>query len=280
MDVFSAGTPVTLSIPMADVNGNKVMVSTVRFRVIDQTGAEIAPPTALLNFNAGDDVAIIAIAAAENTLAADVKQALRSVELTCVTGPELNTWQTRVSYVISVLDPLVAGANSFMTYGQAEFMSVFVPNIDSWNASDQRARVAALIDAREHICQLSFTPLNSSVNWGQNSLNYIPEGSRSTNYVGGMLSPGGDLGLLTPDQYSQLPQRFTEALMKAQLVEADSILGGDSIERKRRDGLVQDVVGESSQTYRQGKPLDMPVSKRALRYLSLYITYAKRIGRG
>lgn len=280
MDVFSAGTAVTLSIPLTDASGNKVMVTSVHYRVTDQAGAEITPATPLSGFTAGDDAAIIVVTSAENTLGADVKQALRSVELICTVGPESNTWQAQAAYVISVLDPLVAGANSFMTYNQACFMSIQVPNLTSWNTTDRDSRIAALIDARDHICQLSFTPLNDSVNWGQNSLNYIPEGTRSTNYVGGMLSPGGDLGLLTPDQFSQLPQRFVDALMKAQLAEADAILGGDSLERKRRDGLVQDVVGESSQTYRQSKPLDMPVSKRALRYLSLYITYAKRIGRG
>ncbi|MPQ56298.1 hypothetical protein [Duganella sp. FT27W] len=279
MNVFSAGTPVTLAVPLVDYVGNQVDVARVEYRVTDQEGIEIVPLTQLTDFVAGSDVATVSIAPLGNTLKAGAKQALRVVELNC-TLADSNTWMTSASYVISTLDPLVAGANSFMTYAQAEFTSISVPNLDSWNAADPRARIAALIDAREHICQLSFTPLNAGVNWGQDSLNYIPEGTRSTNYVGGLLSPGGDLSQLTPDQFSQLPPRFIDALAKAQLVEADSILAGDSVERKRRDGLIQDVVGESSQTFRQGKPLDMPVSRRALRYLSLYITFAKRIGRG
>lgn len=277
MDVFTAGTEVSVVVPLTDDAGNSLSVTSIAYRITDQNSFLFSAP--LDGFVAGSTQATVTVSAAVNTLTEGISQALRSIELRCTLAGG-NSIDLTTSFAIARADTLEVGVNSFQSYAQAEFTSLSVPNIDSWNAASRVARQAALIDARSHICQLSFTPLNDSVNWGQDSLNYIPEGTRSTNYVGGMLSPGGDLGLLTAEQYAQLPPRFLDALAKAQLVEADSILGGDTIERKRMNGLVQDVIGESSQTYRQGKPLEMPVSRRALRYLSLYITYAKRIGRG
>lgn len=279
MDVFSAGTDVALQVPLQDKVGNPLTVSAISYRVTDENGVELVPATALASFVAGSAAAGIAIPAAENTLAAGVARGLRNVELTCTIGG--NQIFLHAAYAIEIADPLVVGVNSFMTYAQAEFTALGLPNIDAWNGADEQARIAALMDARSHIVQLSFTPLNSNVNWGQDSLNFIPEGTYNTDYVGdsSMFLFNGNLDLLRPDQFKSLPSRFVDALKRAQVVEADAILGGNSIEQKRREGLVQDNIGESRQMFRQSKPLELPVCRRALGYLGYFVTFAKRIGR-
>lgn len=280
MDIFSAGTAVTLSVPLQDRSGNPLSVTAVEYLITDEEGAQVSPAYLLDDFSPGSSEATIVVSAAENTLAAGVARGLRNLSLTCTVGG--NRITIRAAYAIQAEDPLVVGVNSFMSYAQAEFTALSLPNLGAWNGADEQTRIAALIDARSHICQLSFNQLNSNVNWGQDSLNYVPEGRYDTDYIGtsSMFLFNGNLDLLRPDQFAALPTRFVDALKRAQVVEADSILGGNGIEQKRREGLTQDDIGESRQSFRATKPLELPVCRRALGYLSLYVTFAKRIGRG
>jgi hypothetical protein len=280
MNVFSAGTAVTLSVPLQDASGNLISVSAVSYRVTDQAGTELAALTSLDSFAPGSETADVTVLAEDNALGAGVARALRNVELTC-TLDDGNTIVLRAAYVIQGADPLVIGVNSFSTFAQAEFAAMAIPGLDAWKAASDDDKMAALMDARDHIVQLSFTPLNSNVNWGQDSLNFIPEGTYSTDYVGNsnMFLFNGNLDLLRPEQFASLSTRFVAALVKAQVVEADYILGGGDIEKKRQDGLVVDNIGESRQQYRKGKPLALPVCRRALAYLSYFVTFAKRLGR-
>lgn len=279
MDVFVAGTDVTLTVPLVDKSGNAMTVDAISYRITDQDGTELVALQPLASFVAGQASASILVSAADNTLAAGVSRAMRNIELTCTIAG--NNVMVHAAYVIEVADPLVVGVNSFMTYAQAEFVALDIPNLSGWEAASEQQRIAALIDARSHIVQLSFSPLNSNVNWGQDSLNFIPEGTYDTNYIGNssMFLFNGNLDLLRPDQFAALPTRFVTALRKAQLAEADAILGGDSVEKKRQDGLIQDNIGESRQMYRQGKPLQLPVCRRALGYLSYFVTFSRKIGR-
>ena len=89
----------------------------------------------------------------------------------------------------------------------------------------------------------------------------------------------GNLALLAATQYAQLPERFKLALRKAQVTEADNILGDDVLGAKREAGIILDSVGQTKQMFRNTKPLDMPVSKRALRFLSYFLVFNRTIGR-
>jgi hypothetical protein len=81
-------------------------------------------------------------------------------------------------------------------------------------------------------------------------------------------------------QFNALPEKFKRQLRLAQIVEANKVLGGEEDDSKRTSGIVEEKVGESSQKFRTtGVPLRLPVCKRALGYLSYYVTFAKKIGR-
>jgi hypothetical protein len=81
-------------------------------------------------------------------------------------------------------------------------------------------------------------------------------------------------------QFVALPVRFKRALMLAQVAEADTLLsGGSSFEELRREGLMSMTVGESKQFFQSGKPLNLPVSRRAIGYLKPYVSYTLRVGR-
>ena len=166
-------------------------------------------------------------------------------------------------------------------FGPALLTALDIPALEAWDGASEDQRIAALIDARERIVQLNFNLLNSNVNFGQDSLQYVPEGQYQSSYVArnSLFIFHGNLAILTPQQFTTLPERFKTALRKAQVAEADRILGGDPYDEKRQSGLVMEQVGESRQMFRAGKALTLPVCRRALGYLSYYVTFNKRIGR-
>lgn len=273
MDAYLHGTDVNLVVPLQDKSGNQLNVTAIDYRITDQSGVELVARAALVGFVAGAASATIAVPAASNVLAAGQSRALRAVDLYCTIGG--NVVMLSAAYAIEQPDPLVVGINSFQSYPAAQFVALDIPNLAGWDNASEAERIAALIDARDHICQLSFQSLNRRL--GQDSLQYLPEGVRD---VGSSLFGfNGDLKLLSPAQFANLPPEFRAALNKAQVAEANVILGGDPVEAKRQDGLLLDSVGESRQMFRPGKPLQLPVSRRALAYLSQFVTFSKQIGR-
>lgn len=272
MNAYLHGTDVALRVPLADASGNPISVTAIEYRVTDETGAEVVARGALAGFVSGAADAVVSVPATANALATGMSRGLRVVELFCTV--EGNQIVLRASYAIQQPDPLVVGVNSFQSLASAHFVALDMPNILGWDNASDAERIAALIDARERICQLSFRALNRR---GQEYLDFVPEGVRDVGrYPFGFT---GNLKDLEPASFLRLPADFLAALNKAQVAEANVILGGDPVEAKRQDGLLMDVVGESRQQFREGKPLQLPVSRRALAYLSQFVTFSKAIGR-
>lgn len=292
MDIYFAGTPVTLSVPLQDDSGNALNIASVDYRVVAQDGSEKVARANLAGFVSGSAEAIISVPASANQIAAipsnipygqidqfNTREA-RTVEL-FVTDALGNTMIIARSYALEPSDVLIVGLNSFQTLSQADLMALEIPNTLGWSEASVKDKIAALIEARVRICQLRFTLIGSNVNFGQDNLNYVPEGAWPTPYAGaGMFMFNGNLALMTPANFVRLPPRFKTALSKAQVAEADAILGGDPVDKRRQEGLILESIGEVKQMFRSGKPLDLPVSKRALRYLSPFVSFSKRIGRG
>jgi len=274
MDIFLAGSPVSLVVPLQDRNGNTVEASAVEYRVVKQGGEELLARTALAGF-AGDSEVTIEIPAALNELPVIDQDTLalretRTVELfLTVTG---GTIVISSSYVLERPDPLVVGLNSFQSLADAEMNALDIPGLNGWLAATERDKLAALVDARSRIAQLRF----ASLDWSQDSLQYGTTGR----VTAGPFAFEGDLNDLKPAEFGRLTERFRLALCRAQVAEADALLGGDPVDVRRQEGLMLESIGEVKQMFRPGKPLDLPISKRALRYLSPYISFAKRIGRG
>lgn len=292
MDIYLAGTAVTLSVPLQDRSGNALDVASVEYRVIDQAGGEKVARTALSDFTPGDTEAMVSVPADVNQIAGIPEnigynqidqfnpREARTVELFLIDAAG-NTTILAKSYALEPSDVLIVGLNSFQTLTQADLLSLEIPNVSGWAAASEHEKITALIEARVRICQLRFTLIGSNINFGQDNLNYVPEGSWPTPYAGpGMFMFNGNLALMTPANFVRLPPRFKTALSKAQVAEADAILGGDPVETRRQEGMILESIGESKQMFRSAKPLDLPVSRRALKYLSPFVTFSKHIGRG
>jgi len=281
LEVYLGSTEVTVTVDLVDEMGNVLNVNSVDYRVVDQNNAELVARTAVAGFTAGDSQAVIVVPQAFNTMAASSTREVRSVELFCAT--DAGTLGFSRSYGLETIDPLKIATNTFQNFAMAQLTAMDIPNIDAWHAASEQQKVAALIDAREHIVQLNFNLLNSNVNFGQDQLNYVPEGSFQSAYVArnSLFLFNGNLNLLNETQFNQLPERFKKALRQAQVVEANAILGGNTDDVKRGSGIVEETIGESSVKFRTaGVPLRLPVCRRALGYVSYYVTFAKKIGRG
>lgn len=281
LDLYLADKGVSLTVPLVDDTGNELTAAAVQYRITDQDGTVRVAQTAISTFASGDTEVKVDVPASVNTMAAGALREIRVVEFIVTLEDSGNTVVLTRSYGIESLDPLKIPERSFQSYAMAELMALDIPNIDAFAAATEEQRIAALMDAREHIVQLNFNLLNSNVNFGQDQLAYVPEGSFQSAYVArnSLFIFNGNLNLLNSTQFAALPDKFKRALRQAQIVEANAILGGESDERRRAIGLVEDEIGESRQKYRDGVPLKLPVCKRALGYLSYYVTFAKRIGR-
>jgi hypothetical protein len=279
LDVFLTGNEVTLSIDLVDDAGNALNVDAVQYRVVNHNGTIVVPLTNLTTFAAGDPQATVIVSASVNAMATGNTREIRSVELVCET--EGGTLGFAKTYGLETLAPLVTGINSFQSFPMGELTAMDMPNLDGWENASELQKVRAMIDAREHICQLNFNLLNSNANFGQDQLAYVPEGEYQSSYVAhnSLFIFNGDLGILNETQFAELPERFKKALRQAQVAEANAILGGESNEARRQSGVIEDEIGESRQKYRDSKPLQLPVCRRALGYLSGYVTFSKRIGR-
>lgn len=297
MEIYLTGTDVSLAVNMNDRNGNPLDVASITYEVVNQSGASVIAVSALAGFVTSDAKALIVVPGVFNTIVevpADSAitskmidtfntREVRTVKLYCLLSSN-NTITLTASYVLEHSDPLRVGINSFQALPYAELTVMDIPNTPGWDGASDQDKIGAMVAARNHICQLNFWLLNSNTNWGQDNLNFVPDGSYLSPYVSAgnnsMFIFNGNLALLTPLQYSHLPARFQMALRLGQVAEADSLLGGDPLSQRRQDGLLLESVGDVKQMFRAGKPIELPVSKRALRYLSAFVTMSKRIGRG
>ena len=290
MEIYLAGTPVALTVALQDRNGNALEVASVEYRIVKQDGSEVMPRAALDSFGGGSE-AVVEVPAEINAVAEINPAAItaaqidsffvresRTVELFC-TDAAGNTVLLTKTYALEPAETLIAGLNSFQSFSQAELVAMDIPQLAGWNNANEKDKIAALIEARLQICQLRFSIINSNVNWGQDNLNYVPEGAYPTPYAG-MFMFNGNLALITPSNFVKLPPRFKLALCRAQVAQADAVLGGDPVDTRRKEGLILESIGEVKQMFRGGKPLDLPVSKRALKYLSPFVSFSQRIGRG
>jgi hypothetical protein len=80
-------------------------------------------------------------------------------------------------------------------------------------------------------------------------------------------------------QFQMLLTTQLKDFRKAQLVQADYLLGGSPIEKGIEDGLQSSTIGEISQFYRPRPTLNLAICKGALSYVGKYIRWTLKLGR-
>lgn len=255
MEIYQTGAPIAISVLLVGGDGAQILAETAHYSLSVDGGETLAESVPVTGFSMGDGAVYVQIPAELNQMSPSTPVGSREVRLlTVVLGTSDGPVTIRRFFALEPPESLIVAVNSFQTLRQAELTAMDIPDLVGWANSDDRQKQAALIEGHTRISLLNF------------SLSAKTEGFNITD--------------LTPAQYTALDAKFRTALNKAQVVEANALLGGNDVEDRRREGLMLDSVGETKQMWRSGRPVDMPCSRRALRYLAPYIGFAKRIGRG
>lgn len=268
METYLSGSSVNVEFAFTDSAGAATTPAAIQWRVIDENEAEIVPWT---NYPVAGAMtaAEITVPAVSNTLATGKTMGLRAVELR-VTDTGGAVHYDVVRYLIEIAKPLVVMENTFQVYNAALLRAEQMP-VESWHRATEDQRQDALIEAYRRVCRLKLAPWAKEVS-DQDRIDAPWTGQYGASY------------LFEHDEYdaarfTTLPESFREAVCFAQVQEAEIILGGDPIGDLARSGLLSHTAGESSSMFRSTKPLDLPVSRKALQYLTGFVVYSVRVAR-
>jgi hypothetical protein len=262
MDRYTAGVDLTLTLTLSALAGRALDATALRWRLLDAQEIEMQSFQAVSGYTAGDDTFQITVLAADNTLQANIKRDGRIVEIE-VTLADGDKQRLRYIYAIAESFYLSFMVNSYQTYTEALLNALDLSELDYWAIASEERRIEALADAYHRIGKLSFAIYTDT-----------PQNRYYTDYgYGGGAYRIDRLNEWTAADVLVLPAPFLTALKRAQIVEADYRLGGlaGTAERRRQAGLMSETIGESSNMFRPGKPLALPVSRAALEQLSGYV---------
>ncbi|MCG5512854.1 hypothetical protein [Ectothiorhodospira shaposhnikovii] len=260
MNVYRNGSVVHVTIDFLNESGIPFVPTEAVYRVVDESLTEIVGETPI-ELAPGSTSIVVAVDGEHNELGEDAIRSIRKIEVIAKTQEQNHVLLSEM-YLIASANLLVPGKNSFQTYEQALMTAMDMPEMVGWEASSRDQRVGAMVEAHHRIGALKF------------SVAFDDWQSRLT--TSGYIA---DVRELTEAELAALSVRFLQAIRKAQVAEANVILGGDPVADRRREGLMVDTVGESKTMFRHGKPIQLPVSSHALRYLSGYISMTVGIGR-
>ncbi len=260
MNVYLAASDVTLTIPFVDSLGNPVTPTAVSYRVLDEEGAALVDSTSLA-FDSLVGSVVVTVPAALNALPSGKVRALRQVELLMDTAA--GRVFTEAQFVIEGTELLVPGTNSFQTLNKAELVALDIPGLTAWSQASRADRIAAMIQARNNIGQMQYR-----YRWSENWQNFIfPEF--------GIYS----IVQFTQEQYLSLPIDFRVACERAQIMEADDLLGGDPVLAKRAQGIVSETIGDSTTAFSAVRPSRQLICDRAMKELARYVVKRTRLTR-
>lgn len=274
MERYRANSTLAITIPLVDANGDTLAPIGVNYRLLNELGEELLASTAT-TFTSGDTYVVVTTTPTQNQLTVGDRKGIRVIELIVSREDGLTTY-IRQSYLIESEEVLGLLVNSYQTYNQAQLISTDLPLLEAWEAADEAQRQAALIEAYHRIGRLRFRIRNRLLSSDQFVLN---DQNMVTDQFIVSERRISALNEITVEQFNALPVAFITAVRKAQVVEADVILGGDPVSKKREEGLMSDSVGQSSIMFRPGKPLSLSVSKKALDQLSGWVSFTLGVGR-
>lgn len=251
---YRANQAVTLYPVFTDYQGAALTPISATFTVHDREGLlAAAQPVDLYS----GDVPFLTVPAAQNQLSAGTNRGYRRIEIvyTAETGTVYNT---SITYFIEGSNALVVGTNSFASLADLLLVSADMIDLRVFQASIEARQVSALIGAWHNLGQLPvrFADLEGTDRYLIGSTTELID---------------ADITLLQPKTYQRL--------LRAQVIEANDILGGNPIEARRRAGLMSDSAGESAHFFRSSKPLTLPACRAAVEELRGIVNWTVRASR-
>lgn len=235
---------------------------TCQLEIFDNSGAIVIGPTSVTNKTVAQDAFIVSLTPTQtSSLAVESYKVVVELSNNSLTPPV----NAEHEFVLNI-DPeyesgdtvdlivLTVAENSFGTYESLVHKLNQMPLLKLSNSVSRRELKGALVQSYYNIGLLA-------LDFGL--------------YTDPLLASE-----YTADDLSSLTASQTDALLRAQLVESNMLLGGNPIEDRRRMGLLSDSVGESTHFFRTRKPIEMPVYKETVKVLQGYISWNRKISRG
>lgn len=245
MDVIIAGRAATFNIALKDGAGALVASpDSCSWVLLNGAGVEITPAQSIT-------VVGSVVSISPNTVIGTSD--LRAYRLIRVTFSKAGiTYVAEHEFILESEVILEVGNNSFQTYPDSVVRALDISDIDDFRLAEKSSKQAALITAFHSL----------------STLNFYVDGARY-----------GQIDQLTDLEFEALSPRFKEAIRKAQIVEANEYLSTNSAHKKRQLGIFSETIGESSMFFRTGKPIPLPVTRRAMDILRGYIVWELGVGR-
>lgn len=261
MQIFAPDTDITLTFDMIAPDGTTAISPTAAvFSVYDEDGNSLVVNEAVTV--SGGESALNVTVLAVNNASAGARQVNLSVN--AVEG----AFTLQETYVLETGDLLQIPSQSAMTVPASLLVrrNMASSSLVEWDYATVDQRRAALAEAWTRISKLCFYPWLSYETPNENLPDAVIEGDFLVRE-------------LSFENWGYLPSHFTDALKRAQLLEACSILEGESAFERRRDGLLSKTVGESSEMFSTGGVAMKSITPATKRELSKYLVRRVEIGR-
>lgn len=286
-NIIKAGTPITFAAVPGQA-GWPATADRVSLEVFDDKQQSVWQGTDVpwVDFVTAGGITFPAVA---SQLAADQTSGYRIYGMFVRNSMGGVLWKQFYEVIVEASNQLRPLVNSFATWGQLMLVQRTMPNMTGFQcctslsgagavgeAGESNAQlVAALITAWHNIAQVNvnFCPPNDRVRYHDQSHMWDHEGIFDT--LGTLIRSTRQL---TPELWEKIKPWQRDALIRAQLIEANYLLSGNTPEKQRISGLLSHSAGESAHFYRTSKPLDLPVSRETAKSLKGIITYVARIG--
>lgn len=219
------------------------------YAVYDDEGAEVVASTSL-DLSGSPRQALVELTEANNDIGQN-SRAFRRLVLTY--SDDLNEFEKEISFILESTGVVKMGENSFGTYGAMILLAQNIVRLDAFHEASITEQRAALINAWYNIGDVPITGLNLDAEYGTRDL--------------------------TSELLGQISASNLDRLRRAQIIEADFILGGNPVEDRRRTGMISDSASESAQFFRTSKPLELPVCKAAANALRGLVNWNIKVSR-
>jgi len=240
----------TFTLTYKDADGNAVTPVSSTYVIVDEDGAEIVSETILPLSGVSEDIVVTALS---NTVPIDNVRAYRKISMS-FSDAGGNDYVVSLQYVLEIPETFETGFNTFASFGRLFITLQDLPDLSAAVSATEVDLKGALMGAWNNIGNLT-------VDFGD------PVSDIKSTYD------------LTEADINLMDVRAYNALLRAQVIEANAILGGNPVEDRRRLGMISDSSGESAQFFRTSKPLELPVSKQTMNALRGYVSWGIQISR-
>lgn len=261
MDFYLEKTPVVFDIPLTNLYGHTRSPLTIEVIISDGNGVVI--DTRNTEFSDSVEALSIEVHSNENEIPAGHDYAARIVDVTV--GFPSGSVNHRFSYILERQVVLSLLENTFVSYENAFILSRDFAKNTNWLSADDNMRKSALKEAFFRIIKIPmrYHPLDENGVVDEKVENILSRNNWEN---------------VSVEDFQALPERFRQALMRAQFVEARNLLRLDAYAEKRAQGVISESIAESSVRLSENA-LRYGVGDEALEELTGFIHFDFRIGR-